>query len=395
MSTQSKLLSVLMQMGLPNSGADVQEAVPFALIGPPGIAKTAGVTEIANAIAVNLGQRFPVETLALPQAMPEHIGGCPVPNWDDKVMELFVLRVGAALKRANQGVLFLDEATSCPVTVGAAAQTALQNGKLGDFILPPSVARGVAMNDPSTATAGRPLSSAESNRFCWIQWELSVDAWSDYMLPDPNNASHGVASDVVILPDNWEARYYPQTAFLVTQYCKANRSDFMREPPPHDSTRPWPSPRSWRNLSRILAAGMSTGERLTGEVCSAAISGCVGDDVAQKFLDYVRNLDIPDPEEVLKDPENFKLPKRDDKLVAAINSVVTAACDPSYTGQDFLDRWRAGVTVCERFEKKKDVLLTASSLILNYWPAGEPKPKMALWYNNLSQTFNSNRRAAK
>lgn len=383
MNNQAKLLSIIMQTGLPKAGVSKPEAIPFALIGPPGTAKTAVVTEIANELSTELDKPFPAETLALPQTMPESLGGCPVPNWDDKVMELFVLRVGAQLKRAQQGVLFLDELTSAPAPVGAAAQTVIQNGKLGDFQLPSSVSRGVAMNDPETATAARPLSSAESNRFCWIPWELDVVSWTNYML-----GGKGLAANVTVLPDNWERIHYRFAASLVTHYCRRMPKDLLREPPVHDATQPWPSPRSWRNAARLIAACKSVGEPIGSELTTAAISGCVGEDVTLKFLDFVRNLDIPDPEEVLKDPENYPLPERDDKLLAAVNAVATAGCDTRYNGEEFNKRWRAACTVCERFPNKKDTIMSAAVFLLGHHPGGdEPLPKLGQWYRDLMSSI--------
>ena len=55
-----------------------------------------------------------------------------------------------------------------------------------------------------------------------------------------------------------------------------------------------------------------------------------------ELLTYATQLDLPDPEAVLADPEGLELPERSDRLLAVLGSVTAAVA-----GNCTLDRWEA------------------------------------------------------
>jgi hypothetical protein len=95
--------------------------------------------------------------------------------------------------------------------------------------------------------------------------------------------------------------------------------------------RAWPSPRSWDNASRGLAAfGL---DPVAG---AEAVVGAVGDGPGMEFIAWVREMDLPDPETLLADPASFRLPTRGDMAYAILAAVVAAVqASPSQ------DRWTA------------------------------------------------------
>ena len=95
--------------------------------------------------------------------------------------------------------------------------------------------------------------------------------------------------------------------------------------PPDDPARrsgPWPSGRTWYLASRLLAAieAVSPGHRA---LQGAALAGLVGDQ-ALPFLEYRENLNLPDPEDILKDPRTFVLPDRVDRAYAVCYALAGA-----------------------------------------------------------------------
>ena len=95
--------------------------------------------------------------------------------------------------------------------------------------------------------------------------------------------------------------------------------------PPDDPVRrsgPWPSGRTWYLASRFLAAieAVSPGNRL---LQGAALAGLIGDQ-ALPFLEYSEQLNLPDPEDILKDPRSLVLPDRTDRAYAICYSLVGA-----------------------------------------------------------------------
>jgi hypothetical protein len=374
-SNQTKLLSICMQTGLATSGIEdeaLRENVPFLLVAGPGLAKTASVKAIGQEIQKKLDRAFPIETIACPQAQPETLGGLPVPNREKGVTDLYIMAAGKKLAAVGQGCLFLDEFSSAPDPVAAAALTLIQNGIMGDYRMPSAVARGAAMNEPEKATAGRPLSAPESNRFCWIKWELDMEHWFDYM-----RGGRGAASDIVILPSNWEVNYMPEATAIVVGFLKASVAHFNKEPPPDKATCAWPSPRSWRNATRLMAACLALGERPTSSLVLSAIDGCVGEAAATEFNVWLNTMDLPDPEEVLAAGAKYKFPNRDDRTMVIVESMAAAACREHVNKNK---RWETACDILEANEKKKDVIVNAARYIALRKPQGcMPRKAFGNW----------------
>ena len=109
--------------------------------------------------------------------------------------------------------------------------------------------------------------------------------------------------------------------------------------PPDDPARrsgPWPSGRTWYLASRLLAAieAVSPGHRV---LQGAALAGLVGDQ-ALPFLEYRETLNLPDPEDILKDPRRFVLPDRVDRAYAVCYALAGAVLN-NKTPQ----RWEAAM----------------------------------------------------
>lgn len=348
-----------MQAGLPHGGGKKPTAIPALLVGGPGLAKTEIINKISSELAKKLNMEFPCETIACPQVQPETIGGLPVPNHDHKYTELFILNAGKKLARTGQGCLFFDEFSSGSDPVAAASLTAIQSGQLGDFVMPAAIARIAAMNEPEKAVQGRQLMAPESNRFCWIFWTLEFDDWADYVQGGP-----GALKDVVVLPNNWEADFYDEAVGIVLRFLKSfPTKHFNKEPEPSKASVAWPSPRSWLNAIRLVAACLSLGEKYTSTLIQDAVQGCVGEAAASEFNSWINNLDLPDPEEVLRQGVNFKFNPnyRDDQLAAALESVAHVATrnHPSRG-----ERSRTAADIVMKFEKKKDIIMTAITLVV-------------------------------
>ena len=109
--------------------------------------------------------------------------------------------------------------------------------------------------------------------------------------------------------------------------------------PPDDPARrsgPWPSGRTWYLASRFLAAieAVSPGDR---RLQAAALGGLVGDQ-ALPFLEYGETLNLPDPEDILKDPRSLVLPDRIDRAYAICSSLVGAVLNNKTP-----ERWEAAM----------------------------------------------------
>jgi hypothetical protein len=93
--------------------------------------------------------------------------------------------------------------------------------------------------------------------------------------------------------------------------------------------------------ARLLTAADIAGA--SGEARSALVRGAVGEGAGTEFLAWQAEMDLPDPEEVLADPDAFQLPERGDRAYAALASIAAAvAARPTF------ERWAAGWRVLGR-----------------------------------------------
>lgn len=364
--TSVRLVSVCMQMGM--HGGD---RVVFNLIGEPGIAKTKGVEAICKAVGEALKRDFPAEIYSGPQLQAEDFAGLPVPDLEAGRTKLLPLRVGDKVEAAGAGVVCIDEFGSLSPAQEAATLNFTQGGVLGERTLPNPIAIGVMMNPEEIASNGRGLGAAMSNRLVHIRWFLDNDAFFDYML-----GGKGLAANVEVLPSDWEEKHGHVARSLVVSYLRRNPGAVLAVPPEHDTSKPWPSPRSWETASRLLAAVMSTGERKESDLAHLAIAGCVGEGQAESFMQWMINLNLPDPEELLKDAEKAlkKLPKRHDQRAVTLEAVAVAACQDH---DDKVKRWEtAWAIVGPVFIKENDVgMAAAKHLAKNIVPGAKRPPE--------------------
>ncbi len=130
--------------------------------------------------------------------------------------------------------------------------------------------------------------------------------------------------------------------------------------PPDDPVRrsgPWASGRTWYLASRFLAAidAVSPGNRL---LQGAALAGLVGDQ-ALPFLEYAEQLNLPDPESILKDPRSLVLPDRTDRAYAICYSLVGAVLNHKTP-----ERWEAAMIALGVAGAKNSDIPTAAARTL-------------------------------
>ena len=377
------LLHTAIQTGWHNGGKNI----PFAISGPPGIAKTAGIKQLAKKIEKKLETAgpdfehmkgpFPAEIIVAPQRLPEDIGGLPIPMIEEKEVMSLPMHVARALKTAGQGIFVIDEFTSASQAMGGACMTLVQDHLLGDIVLPEQVAMGACMNPPDHATNGRPLTAAESNRFLRIDWSLSFADWKDYQM-----GGEGVVSNPVLLPKDWEKTHRRQAFSFLCSYLSKNPAQFDAEknlPQAQKAHDPWASPRSWENAGRMMAALMSLGYKPVSDVVNAALGGLVGEGSADAFTGWLTKLDLPDPEEVLAaklDIAIKMLPERGDKLQVALEAVCNVAQQQEH--ENHKGRWeKAWKILGPVVQKQPDCALAAAKILAEPQPAGTKIPKEA------------------
>ncbi|GLW64344.1 ATPase AAA [Actinomadura rubrobrunea] len=287
--------------------------LPVLLWGEPGIGKTAAMRQLADGLGV------PLETVIASVHEPSDFAGLPIVGDDPAVTGVPMAPPDWAVRlaRAGRGLVFFDELSSAPPAVQAALLRVVLERRVGSLTLPEPVRVVAAANPPSSAADGWHLSPPLANRFVHLHWTH-----------DPRTVARGMAGTwpQVSLPKIDPARMPSAVArarSAVSGFLTA-RPGLTHQLPGDAESRggAWPSPRTWEMALRLLAVGYATGAGR--EALSAVVIGAVGEGAGLELLSYLDNLDLPDPDRVLADPDAFTLPDRGDRQLAFLTSVVAA-----------------------------------------------------------------------
>jgi hypothetical protein len=122
----------------------------------------------------------------------------------------------------------------------------------------------------------------------------------------------------------------------------------------------WPSPRTWENVIKLGATCEATGQ--SPVVLAQLVNGSVGDGPGVEFTTFIRNMDLPFPEAILKDPDKSPIPDRGDKVAAVCHSLASAI-----SGNTTQARLDAGIKYLERVSQQRhaDAVLPAMRVILS------------------------------
>jgi hypothetical protein len=336
--------------------------VPTLLWGGPGMGKTSAIREIAAAADL------PCETVIASIREPSDFGGLPVIDADGTSVHLAPPAWARRLADAGHGVLFLDEVSTAPPAVQAALLRVVLEGTVGDLQLPPGIAIVAAANPPEQAADGWDLAPPLANRFCHIDWEIDAREWADGILG---------GFETPTIPTIDDEAY---TRALVA--CRGSlgaflgsRPSLLAAPPTDEASggRAWPSPRSWDMAARLLAATQVIGA--TDEVASLLVVGAVGAGPAIEFLAWRSELDLPDPEAVLHDPESLRLPDRGDRAYATLAAIVAAVLAHN-TPARWEAAWRAIATGTR--DGRTDLAVAAVRALVQHRPDGATPPSEVL-----------------
>lgn len=318
-------------------------AIAFQLPKPITVGWVGGVgigkSTVAERLALTLGLDF-VELYAL-RLEPTDIMGVPVKVTDP---ELNVPVIEYALPKAllnavkKPTLLFWDEFDKGSDDVRRAALEILNNNRLSSKLsFHPRSVNLIALNPPECG--GRyTLTEDVINRMLLLQFPVDHNGVVDGLMTGEFEENTPLPYVPTV---NLEA--YPTALrtnqFLIASFLRVNHSVTWAFPADWDN-EPFPTPRSWTKLSRLLAgiecADLPIEEK--NELRKMAVKGMVGDDAAQEFLTWLSMRDIPEPAEVLSDPK--KLPKRLDALALTLTNVASYVA----THQEaWLPAWRLAI----------------------------------------------------
>lgn len=320
-------LCLLTPMGDP-SMVDCTWGLPLLLWGSPGIGKSARVMQAGDQL------NLPVGPVYAATRAPEDFSGVPVPS-DEGINLECILGPARDLIGAQMGLLFLDEISCARPAVQSALLSVVLDRRIGDTLLPPKVRVIAAANPPDEAAGGWELALPLANRFAHIQISPpSVQDMHKWLMTEGrstleplHNAEKGVA-------ERWP-KIWARMKGLLDGFFHA-KPNLIHAPPPVGSIhrgRSWPSPRSWEMAIRVQAAaqcidtkGVANTEKLIPEMVTA----CVGPGAAGEWHRYVREADLPDPQELLSGKATWEPDKlRLDRTFSVYTSLISyiKSCD--------------------------------------------------------------------
>ncbi|MGH1490955.1 MAG: AAA family ATPase [Acidimicrobiales bacterium] len=342
-------------------GVAVSAGIPVLLWGAPGTGKSSVVRDLAEVMG------WPCEVVIASIREPSDFAGLPIvvdggvrfapPTW------------ATSLAEAGRGLLFLDEISTAPPAVQAALLRVVLERTVGDLQLPDDVVVVAAANPPDQAADGWDLSAPLANRFCHLDWTTDASVVAE-------GFTAGFASPVV--PDLGPGREKAKGSIRTRARAEIATFLLLRPSaviaPPTDRAaagRAWPSPRTWEMAADLLAVTRAV--EVAPEVRTALVCGCVGQGPGIEFLAWLSELDLPNPEAVLADPDGFELPPRGDRAYAVLTSVAAAVAADSTP-----ERWAAGWQVLGRAgESVPDIAALAARILVRCRPEGAPTPPQA------------------
>lgn len=257
---------------------------PVMLWGPPGIGKSQMVAQVAEKQHIN------VIDIRLSQMEPSDLRGIPF-RIADRVEWAVPSMLPDSKRHGAQGILFLDEITSAPPSVSAAAYQLILDRRLGDYLVPEGWAIFAAGNRQGDRGVTYSMPAPLANRFSHFEVDTHLDDWVAWAFK--NDIDDRIIAFV---------RFRPELLF-----------DFD---PAHNPVA-FPSPRSWEYSHRALKKFMDLPKLLLG-----SLQACVGQAAGIELKAFIDNLEnMPDLEAIVRG-EKASVPKEIDLQYAVATALV-------------------------------------------------------------------------
>ncbi|MGD8630750.1 MAG: MoxR family ATPase [Gammaproteobacteria bacterium] len=260
---------------------------PVMLWGPPGVGKSQMVALVAQQ------HGMPVIDIRLSQMEPSDLRGIPF-RVEDRVEWAVPSMLPDAERHGSQGILFLDEITSVPPSVSAAAYQLILDRRLGAYTVPDGWAIFAAGNRQGDRGVTYTMPAPLANRFSHFEVDINLDDWVAW--------AYANSMDERLI------------AFL------RFRPELLFEFDPAHNPVAFPSPRSWEFAHRALQKFADVPDLLTG-----SLQACVGPAAGIELSAFVDNLDkLPDIDAIVRG-DKVTVPRETDLQYAVAAALVGRA----------------------------------------------------------------------
>jgi hypothetical protein len=280
----AQLLTVLDREFL---SARVGHHTPVMLWGPPGIGKSQIIAEVAKR------HNAPMIDIRLSQMEPTDLRGIPF-RIENRVEWAVPSMLPDLVRHGPYGILFLDEITSAPPSVSAAAYQLILDRRLGDYEVPAGWAIFAAGNRQGDRGVTYTMPAPLANRFSHFEVDTNIDDWVSWAY------ANGIDESLIGF-----LRFKPELLF-----------DFN---PAHNPVA-FPSPRSWEFANRTLR---KFGDH--SELLLPTLQACVGPAAGLELHAFIENLEnMPDLDAIMRG-EPVPVPREVDLQYAVASALVGRA----------------------------------------------------------------------
>jgi len=267
---------------------------PTMLWGPPGVGKSQMVAQVAAK------HRVPVIDIRLSQMEPSDLRGIPFRSGNQVEWAVPAL-LPDNNRHGPEGILFLDEITSAPPAVSAAAYQLILDRRLGEYQVPEHWAIFAAGNRQGDRGVTYTMPAPLANRFSHFEVETNLDDWVIWAY------RNGIDERIIAF-----LRFRPELLF-----------DFD---PAHNQVA-FPSPRSWEFAHR----GLQKFDRHP-QLLQSTLQACVGPAAGVELHTFVNSLEqMPDLDAIVAG-EEVAVPDEIDLQYAVAAALVGRAIRASEQG---------------------------------------------------------------
>lgn len=263
------------------------------LLGPPGLGKTALVGQAAKAVNKTL------RNIALPTCESVDLRG--IPYTDNGATKW-----ASPMPKSGSGVLLLDELSSAPPDVQAAAHHIVWAEAGSDMSLAAGWHLVLTGNRAADKTLFRAASGPLRNRLTIINAEYDNKQWCQWAM------DNSIRPEVVGF-----IRWRPELLF-------------SKEIPTDGA---FPSGRAWQSASDILNLSVSAG------IEREMIAGTVGEGPTTEFSAYLRTYrELPAIESIMARPSKAEVPKSPSLLYALVTALAQYTREKQVSAMPYIMR---------------------------------------------------------
>lgn len=281
--------------GLVRRGVGFKAFPSVMLWGAPGVGKSQAVKQIAKKLQAETGKKCVVTDVRLLLFNPVDLRGIPTANEDKTLAVWLKPKIFQMDERSSViNILFLDEISSAPQSVQAAAYQITLDRVVGEHKLPENcivIAAGNRVTDRSVAYK---MPKALANRLMHFEVESNFDSWRRWAVENGVNAK-------------------------VVGFIAFKRNYLLNSDASADDLA-YATPRSWEAVSNVLNLVDDDAEKVFPMIC-----GLVGRGVAIEFRTWSKIYStLPGVEDVFAGREAV-VPQSTDALYALVSAMVQFA----------------------------------------------------------------------